>query len=137
MVLAGVLEWPVIYATALVVGLVSRVVLYRYNRRAGTAAFRVVIWSLAAGLGVGSAFLFVVNISGFSYGGVDALLAASALASVPAFCVLALAVVGLRVFFNRGFEALERVSIIVVAVALFMVGAVGTFVALLRSATQH
>lgn len=136
MVQAGVFEWPVVYITALIVALASRVVLYRYNRRAGIAAFRVVIWSLAAGLGIGSAYLLVVDASGFSYGGFDALLAASALASVPAFVVVTLAVIALRVFFNRGFEALERMPSIVVAIALFVVGAVGTLVTILRFATK-
>jgi hypothetical protein len=133
MVFAGVLDWPVVYVEALVVTLVTVALLYRYNRLAGTAAFRVVVWSLAAGLGIGSAYLLIVDSSGFSYGGFDALLVISALASIPAFGVVALAVVALRIFSNRGFEALERMPLIVVAIAVLMIGAVGTFVAILRS----
>jgi hypothetical protein len=121
-----------VYVEALVVTLVAVALLYRYNRRAGAVAFRVVTWSLAAGLGIGSAYLLIVDSSGFSYGGLDALLIASALGSIPAFGIVALAVVILRVFFNRGFEALERVPLIVVAIALLVVGAAGTFVTILR-----
>lgn len=127
MVFAGVLDWPIVYVTALILVLASRAVLYRHNRRAGTAAFRVVMWSLAAGLGIGSAYMLIVDTSGFSYGGLDALLAASALASVPAFVIVTLVVVALRVIFNRGFEALERIPTIGVAIAIFLAGAAFAF----------
>jgi len=40
---------------------------------------------------------------------------------------VALAFVALRIFFNRGFEALERLPLIAVAIGVFVVGGVGTF----------
>ncbi len=132
MVSAGIFE-PIAYLGGLFITLVAVALLYRSIPRVGAAALRVVVWSLASGLGVGSAFLLVVDSSGFSYGGFDALLVISAWASIPAFGIVAIAVVALRILFNRGFEALERMPLIVVAIAVFMIGAVGTFVVILRS----
>jgi hypothetical protein len=119
----GVTEWLAWYGHGLVVALIATGLLHRANRRAGTMAFRIVTWSLVGGVGVGSAILWIVDASGLSYDGVDALLYLSTLASIPAFAVIALAVIVLRIFFRHGSEALERLPWFAVSICVLVIGA--------------
>jgi hypothetical protein len=131
MVLPSVVsEWLLDYLVGLVVVVGAVILLFLHSRRVGIAALRVVTWSLAGGLGVGSVDCWTADVSGYSYGRFYALLTTSTLASIPAFGIVVLAVVVLRIFFRRGFEGLERLPWIAVAVVVFLVGAISTFLAI-------